>query len=335
MIGPRIVLAGSVDSSRWTLEELTNHGAQVVGVLGLAPNKSSRVSDYVHLRASAVAAGAGYLDFEKINNGTVIAQVEAWKPDVLFVVGLSQLVGKKLLALPTRAVVGFHPTKLPQGRGRAPLVWLILSGKRGAATFFEIDEGVDSGPILVQEPFEVGPDDYASDVMSSLETATRRALARWIPALISGEWSPRPQDHSRATWTGARLPADGLIHWSKPATEVFTLIRAASRPYPGAYTHVDDHRLRVWRASLADRPAVSGALGRVLEIGTDGNLLVQTGDGSIWLTEIEWDEDWGGPHPQIRVGTRMGYVVENEIFRLQQRLATLESRLEALDEGTR
>jgi methionyl-tRNA formyltransferase len=331
MRGPRVVLAGSVASSLWTVEELLAHGGQLVGVLGLSPSKARSVSGYVHLAEIANTADIPYLDFERINDADVISQVVAWQPDLLFVIGLSQLVGKELLAVPTRGTVGFHPTQLPRGRGRAPVAWLVVTGEDGAATFFVMDEGVDAGPILAQERFDVGPDDYASDVMAKLETATRRALALWIPTLARGEWNPRPQDHSKATWTGIRRPADGLIDWTSSAKDIYALVRAASRPHPGAYTHAGTGRLRIWRARLELARPIRGAVGRVLDVGADGALLVQTGDGLIWLTEVEWDGESGGPVADVRVGARLGYIAENEIFQLKQKLAELELRLRAIE----
>ena len=85
------------------------------------------------------------------------------------------------MAIPRLGSVGFHPTFLPAGRGRAPLAWLTLDTGPGAASFFLIDDGIDSGPIFVQEPFEVTPQDYAGDVGTKLLDATTRALDRWLP----------------------------------------------------------------------------------------------------------------------------------------------------------
>ena len=135
--------------------------------------------------------------------------------------------------------------------GRAPLAWLTLDGGPGAASFFLIDDGIDSGPIFVQEPFEITPDDYASDVGLKLLDAMTRALDRWLPELLVGKWDPKPQSEALATYNGRRGPDDGLIDWSCiRQLEIHTLIRAASVPHPGAYTWVGDRRLILWRAEL-------------------------------------------------------------------------------------
>src|SRR5436190_11524534 len=118
---PRIVLAGSVSFSRVTLEGLVHHGANLAGVLGLDPSASEGVSDYARLDDIAEAAGAPYYAFTKINAPDVAETVKSWAPDVLFVVGLSQLIRDEIMSMPRFGSIGFHPTPLPRGRGRAPI----------------------------------------------------------------------------------------------------------------------------------------------------------------------------------------------------------------------
>ncbi len=322
--GLRIVLAGSVGSSRLTLLALLSHRANVVGVLELQPDDSTAVSGYARLHDVAIEAGVPCVGFQKLNEPEVVAQVREWQPDLLFVVGLSQLVKAELLSVPTLACIGFHPTCLPRGRGRAPVAWLVLDATPGAVTFFVMDEGADSGPILVQEPFDVRPTDDAEQVTASLEQAIVRALDRWLPSLLSGEWNPQPQDDTAATYHGKRAPEDGWIDWNKSAREIDALIRAASRPHPGAFTFLKDRKLLVWRAELDTMTPFRGVIGRVLLTDPQRGVLVQTGDGLLWLSEVAVaDGDISQP-PKLAVGQRLGYVVEDEINQLKARIAELE-----------
>lgn len=322
---PRIVLAGSVTSSRRTLQGLLRHQANVVGVLGLSHKAARNVSGYARLDDLAVSANIPYLDFDNINDPAVVTSVRAWQPDLLFVVGLSQLVKNDLLTIPTLGCIGFHPTWLPEGRGRAPLAWLVLDGRPGAATFFLMEQGVDSGPILVQEPIYITDRDYAADVVKKQEIAIDAALDRWLPKLIAGEWLPQPQDESLASYNGRRAPADGRIDWRLPAKQIHALIRAASHPYPGAYTYLKDRKLIIWRSSLETQLAYRGVVGRILHYDTENGWLVQTGDGLLWLHEVEFASDEElDPKTQLRVGLRLGYAIEDEIHALRQRMAHLE-----------
>lgn len=322
----RIVLAGSVGSSRLTLQALLRHQANVVGVLELVPDNPLAISGFARLNDVAAEARVPCVGFQNINTPEIVAQVREWQPDLLFVVGLSQLVKAELLAVPKLACVGFHPTLLPRGRGRAPVAWLVLDAAPGAANFFVMDAGTDSGPILVQEPFDVSPTDDAEQVTASLEQAIIRGLDRWLPKLLAGEWNPQPQDESLATYHGKRGPEDGWIDWTKSASEIHALIRAAGRPHPGAYSYHKDRKLLVWRAEIDTVTPFRGVIGRILLTDPQRGSLVQTGDGLIWLSEVAWC-DGDQAKPKLSVGHRLGYVVEDEVSRLKARIAELEKVL--------
>jgi methionyl-tRNA formyltransferase len=329
---PRIVLAGSVGSTRRTLEALLRHGANLIGVLELTEEAAAQVSGFTRLSEIAAAAGVPCVAFRNINAPEVYEQVRDWQPDLLFVVGLSQLVKPELLALPRRACVGFHPTHLPKGRGRAPVAWLALDGASGAATFFEMDDGADSGPILAQEPFPVTGDDYAEDVVRNIESAIDRALDRWLPKLLTGEWNPAPQDDGQATYFAKRGPEDGLIDWGDSAERIYALIRAASRPHPGAYTYFRRRKAIIWRAEVERNIPFRGVVGRVLTVDPARGALVQCGEGLLWLTEVEAAIPAEAEAiAKIGVGVKLGYVVEDELAKLHQTIVALQERVATLE----
>lgn len=319
MTRPRIALAGSVSFSERTLDALIRHGADVGGVLALANSASAGVSDYADLTVRCAAANIPCREFTKINTPEVLEQLREWSPDVFFVVGLSQLVSRELIATARLGCVGFHPTQLPEGRGRAPVAWLTHDGRDGAATFFVLEDEADAGAIFVQEPFAVAADAYAGDVIESVRAAIDGALDRWLPRLLAGEWDPVPQDETRASWWGKRGPDDGLIDWNAPARAIVRLVRTASRPYPGAYTYYRGRKVILWRARETDLP-FRGVVGRVLQV-RDGEVLVQTGDGLLLIAESEFVE---GEPLRIQVGVKLGYAVEDEIHQLRARLQALE-----------
>lgn len=336
---PRIALIGSVGSSLRTLRSLLHHGARVVGVLGLAEEASARVSGYCRLDGVAHEAGVPYREFVRINEPEVGTILRSWAPDLLFVAGLSQLVRREILEIPRLSCVGFHPTRLPEGRGRAPIAWIILDGVPAAATFFVLEETADSGPILAQEPFDVAPEDHAGEVLEKMESAIDRALENWLPGLLAGEWHPTPQDKALATFYGRRTAADGLIDWQRPAREIVDLVRAASRPHPGAYTYVEQRRLVVWRAAAEEVLPHRGAVGRILATDPSRGLLVQANPGLVWLGETEIAPDrteTGGDTdtPRLVAGVRLGQSPADEIADLRRRLTRLESRLAETGAGS-
>ena len=329
-----IVLAGSVGSSRRVLQGLLRHRANVVGILGLAATKANNVSGYTRLDDLAIEANIPYVEFTNINSSEIQEIVRNWTPDLFFVVGLSQIVKKELMAIPRLGCVGFHPTWLPEGRGRAPVAWLTLEGRPGAATLFLMDEGTDSGPILAQQPFYVSDHDYASDVIEKLERAIDSALDQWLPTLLAGHWEPQPQSKTHANYNGKRGPEDGLIDWRMSAKQIYALIRATSRPHPGAYTYLDGHKVIIWRAEIITTIPHRGVIGRVICTSERGELVVQTGDGLLRLSEIEIlpISDAQSVVLQLKVGQKLGMNCEDEIHLLTQKLRVLEKQINQLNE---
>lgn len=314
---PNIMLAGSVNSSKKTLQKLIEHDMNITGVLGLHPDRSKNVSGYCDLKKLADDAKIPFLYFSKINDEEIISFIEDHKPDLLFVIGLSQLIHEKLLNIPTYGCVGFHPTRLPEGRGRGAIAWLVLGKTKGAATFFILDEGMDSGPILVQENFEVGKDDYAQDVINNLLVAIGRALDKLLPEMKKGQVDAKEQDDTKASYLARRKPADGLINWHKSAKDIYKLIRAVSAPLPGAYTYYKGNKIVIEKAELEHNKKIIGIEGRIVEVADKG-LLVQTGDGLIWVTKLE-----GLGLSSFKVGEDFGINYESELHKLKSYIRNL------------
>lgn len=298
---PRIIIAGSVNSSKRTLEKLIEHDMNIVHVLGLSKEKSKNVSGYQDLKELAENNNLEFSYFENINDDDTFNLIASKKPDLLFVVGLSQLVKEKLLNLPTYGCVGYHPTLLPIGRGRAAIAWIILENIPAAATFFLMDEGMDSGDILVQEPIGLNGDEYAGEVISKIMLGIDNALNKLLPRIKIGELPRKKQNENEATFLGKRAPSDGMINWNESVYEIHKLIRAVSKPLPGAFTYHKTKKLIIWRAEIERSHNYIGVPGRIQMIEND-NLVVQTGDGLLRITEFE-----GVEISQFRVGQKLGF----------------------------
>ena len=236
---PKIAIAGAVNSSLKTLEKLIEHDCNICLVLALNPEKAKNVSGYRDLMVTANEHKLFSRYFNNINDEEVFVLLQEKKPDILFVIGLSQIVKRRILNLPKYGSIGYHPTKLPKGRGRGAIAWIILGKAPGAATFFLMDEGMDSGPILCQVAYEVTDNDYAQDVIEKVMMAIGEALDNLLPNINKGILVWKEQKTSEITFLGRRKPQDGLIDWSRDAREIHTLIRATSSPLPGAFTFYD------------------------------------------------------------------------------------------------
>jgi len=283
-----VALIGSVSSSLACLEALVESGVEVVGVLGVDESRADGISDYRSLRQAARQAGLPFQAFEKVTEPGVATFLGQRPHDLLWVIGLSQMMPAPLVDIARVGGVGFHPTMLPEGRGRAPVAWTILRGARAAASLFFLTDEPDAGDIIAQEEVAVRPDDYSEDLIARTNVTLKSLVRGLAPAIQTGQIPRRPQDHAAATYYEKRTPSDGLIDWSQSTDQVYRLIRAAGRPYPGAFSWLGGDKLTVWRAEPADRDVAGqgDALpGTVLDVVPTRGLLVRTGDGSIWVTE--------------------------------------------------
>lgn len=285
---PKIAIAGSVSSSLRTLKKLNEHKCTICAVLGLSPDVSKNVSGYVDLKLEGERLGYPSAYFTKINDSSVLDFLQKKEIDLLFVVGLSQMVKEPLLSLASIGNVGFHPTKLPQGRGRGAVAWIVLGKTPAAATFFLMDEGMDSGPILGQKSFEVLNTDYAEDIIHKIKYSIDGVLDDILPILNAGALLALPQDHKKATFLGVRKLKDGMIDWSKTDREVYDLIRATSRPLPGAFSEFDGETIKIWRSQI--KPQFTGIPGRIMDV-VDGRPIVCCGSGAVLIEEYTSEKE--------------------------------------------
>ncbi len=311
----RIGLIGGVKSSAITLEKLCEHKLDIVEVFGYQPKSIETVSGYYDLEILCSENSINFTPFVKINDHT--QKIQSLDLDFLLVVGISQLVSTAIIDAPKIAAIGFHPTKLPEGRGRAPLAWLVHEAKDGAATFFMLEDIADAGAIIAQRDFEVSVDDTAKSVEAKVYTAMASALDTLLPQLASGELNIMEQDDSLATEFGIRKPEDGLIDWSNSAYEIDRLIKAASTPHPGAFTYLESKQIAVLTSRIEKKLKIKGVQGRILKTNKH-EALVQTSEGIIWISTVPEDM------ATLKVGRLLGYKVDLEIFALKKEIAELK-----------
>lgn len=318
----KTAVIGGVGSTALLVRKLREHGYGDVKVWGYHPADCSDVSGWSDVVSLAEELGFGGGRFVRV--AECLPALEHWGPDVIFAVGLSQLIPEEMIRVAGLGCIGFHPTRLPLGRGRAPLAWIVEDGVPAAASFFWLGGGVDDGPLLAQEPFDVLPEDDALSVSAKLMAAMSVALDRLLPSLLAGNLVGQDQDHARATWYGRRTPADGVIDWEETPDVILRKIRAASMPHPGAFTFAGNEKLIIWKAERSREP-ITGVPGRIVAVDADGGFQVQSGGGLVRV--VEWDAgDW-----KPRVGQRLGFSVQWELSRLRGRCASLETRLAELE----
>lgn len=267
----KTILIGSVSSSKTILEEMIRIKFPIDMVFSLDEACAGNVSGYCPIHEIAELHSIPYRKFKAINNVEHIAVIREINPDYIFIIGLSQLVGKEIIKEASKGVVGFHPTPLPKFRGRAAMVWQILLGVRETkCSMFFIDEGIDSGDIIMQEEYVIEDVDYAVDVSRKMNEAFRRLVMKVLPQMKAGTFQSVKQNEEEATYLLRRTPEDGIINWQEPMEKIQRLIRAVSKPYPGAFSNYDGkHKAIFWKADYLKNDKYIGIPGQIAKITND------------------------------------------------------------------
>lgn len=214
-----------------------------------APNKSGRI----YLDSFCAARSIPLLKANNVNDDIVVEAIERAGLDWLFIIGWSQIARDAVLHAPRRGVLGMHPSLLPEGRGRAAIPWAILKRlERTGVTLFKLDGGVDTGPILDQIEITLGPGTDAGTLYRDVDAAHTALIKSAYPRLEADKLALRDQDESRATIWPARRPKDGRLDLGGSVADAECLVRAVTRPYPGAFYVKDGRRIIVWKARILD-----------------------------------------------------------------------------------
>src|SRR5262245_4906371 len=282
------------------LEAAAEAGAKIVGVVTLPgpidPSRSGQCSfDEVAARLDA-----SRVETRDINSPETLNSIRELNPELIFVVGWSQLVRDSFIKLAPEGVFGMHPTLLPRHRGRAPIPWTILTGlARTGVTLFEIlDATADSGAIVGQVAVEIAPDETATSLFARLADAHVRLVRDLVPQLLARSAPRVPQDARRASHWPKRVPGDGIIDWETRAPYLYDWVRAQTRPYPGAFTFLGQDKVIVWGARPVELTDDAPA-GTIVDVSADGPV-VACGEGGLLLEEIQTDAG------ELVVGARLG-----------------------------
>lgn len=284
----RVLFVGSVQFSEAAFRELLNLDAEIVGLITKESSKFN--SDHVDLAPLARGKGIPVLHESKINEPAPLRWIQEKKPDVIYCFGWSELIKRPVLDASPLGVVGFHPAALPSNRGRHPLIWALALGlTETASTFFFMDEGADSGDILSQEKIPLFETDYARDLYDRTIEVAMGQIRKFHPALSSGQFIRKRQDHSVANSWRKRGAADGRIDFRMTARSIYNLVRALSEPYVGAHIETPQGDVKVWRAEVAEGGPRNFEPGKVLALNQD-QIRVQCGEGSIILMNHEFPQ---------------------------------------------
>ena len=248
----KIGFIGCVQSSAKLLETLLQLESNLVDVVGVVTLNSSAINaDHYDLAPICRRHNIPYCYHDGSDKEKSRKFLEDLRPDVIYCFGWSYLLDRDMLALTSLGVIGFHPAKLPQNRGRHPIIWALALGlDETASTFFKMDAGADSGPILSQVDIPISTHDNANSLYKKILSTAQKQVREFTIALASGEGELSIQDESRATYWRKRSRKDGMIDWRMHAGTIHNLIRALSHPYPGAEFIYRGQSVLVWDSEL-------------------------------------------------------------------------------------
>ena len=204
------------------------------------------------LKQAALAAGLAVAQPEKIrNNAEFRAQLEAIAPDAIVVVAYGRIIPLWMLALPRLGCINLHASLLPKYRGAAPIQWAIAMGDAFTGnTTMLLEEGLDTGPILLQQTHEIGPEQSAAELFPVLANAGAPLIVETLAGLADGTLQPQPQNHEGATFAPLLNREDGRMDFAaRSATEIYNRWRGF-QPWPGAFTALHGKKLIVHRLAI-------------------------------------------------------------------------------------
>jgi UDP-4-amino-4-deoxy-L-arabinose formyltransferase/UDP-glucuronic acid dehydrogenase (UDP-4-keto-hexauronic acid decarboxylating) len=227
------------------------------------------------------------------------------KADLLFSFYYRSMLKQEVLDIPPLGAMNLHGSLLPKYRGRAPVNWVLVKGEtETGVTLHFMTEKPDAGDIVGQAAVPIAFEDTARTLFGKMEEAAARLLDELLPRIAKGDIPRRPNEIARGSYFGGRKPEDGRIDWSRPAVEIYNLVRAVTRPYPGAFTELEGEKLTVWWAlplpAAEESPLSPGTIrgtggpsyamagGCVAPVSGPRRAVVETGDGWLQLEEIEW-----------------------------------------------
>ncbi len=271
------------------LEALAAAGHEIVAVVAQPDRPAGRghATRELATKAWARAHGATVLQPENVRGGGFAAELASLGPDVLAVAAYGRILGADLLTLAPYGALNVHASLLPKYRGAAPIQWALANGElESGVTIMQMDEGLDTGDVLLQRATSISPEENAEMLAARLASLGGDALVQTLRLLSDGVVVPVRQDQAKATLAPILTRGDGRVDWSMPAARIAGRMRGFS-PWPGAWTTLDGRPLKLIAATPLAGSAAEGEPGAGRR-ATGRGLAVSCGEGTaLLLTRVQ------------------------------------------------
>ncbi len=303
---PRIIFMGTPQFAVPTLETIICEKYDILCVVSQPDRPKGRGQKLSPPPIKVIARenNLGILQPERLDDRFLEA-IDPLRPDLFVVVAFGQIIPGKVLSSARWGGINIHASLLPQYRGSAPIQWAILNNEKttGLTTMF-MDEGLDTGPILLQQKVDIQEGETAGELHDRLAILAPGLLIKTLKGLADGTVGAIAQDDSLATYTSKITKEKGLIDWSWPAERLYGLIRGLD-PWPGASTYFNGKPLKLFRCLLADTSRKHSTPGRVRDF-TEKGLEIETGRGTVIVKEFQSPGKRRLPAREFIQGSRIG-----------------------------
>ncbi len=281
---------GTPDFAAASLARLIEDGHEIVAVFTQPDKPAGRGKrpKAPPVKELALRHGLAVHQPSKIKTNEEVRQLfHLLAPDVTVVAAYGKILPAWMLEAPRLGSINVHASLLPKYRGAAPINWAIARGERETGvTIMQMDEGLDTGPMLRKRAIEIGPEETAEELTARLADLGAELLSETLPLVERGEIVAAPQDDRAATYAPMLKREDGLIDWSMSAKEIADRVRAF-QPWPGAYTIFRGGRLIIWRARESARQGEPGDPAVMRGISKDGIIVSCAGEADLLIEELQ------------------------------------------------
>jgi len=281
----KIIFMGTPEFAVPSLEALINSEHDVIAVVAQPDKPKGRGHKLTPPPTKVLAEkfNIPILQPEKIKTDEFLQELKELNPDVICVTAYGKIIPKSILELPEHGCINVHPSLLPKYRGAAPVNWTIINGEKvTGVTIMQMDEGMDSGEILLVREVQIGNDDDAEKMLAKLSNIGGEMLVEALKLIGEGKLNPIKQDQSEVTFAPMLQKSDGQIKWEKSAQDIRNLIRGLT-PWPGTFTKLGDYTLKIYKVYICEG---RGKPGEIIETGKN-SLIVATGDGALEILELQ------------------------------------------------
>ncbi len=274
----RVIFMGTPDFAVGTLEEIIKAGHEVVLVVS-QPDKAvgrSKALRYTPVKACALEHGIEVYQPQKVRDSECIERLRTYHPDIIIVEAFGQIIPRAILDMPRYGCVNVHASLLPKYRGAAPIQWAVINGDAvTGVTTMRMDEGLDTGDMLISKSVEIGENETAEELHDRLSSLGSEVMRETIAELQAGNLHPVKQDNEKSTYAPILTKELSKIDWNDTAQHIHDKIRGLYS-WPGATCEFKGKVIKIHSSRLAG--ACSGKPGEIIESGK--RLVVSCGDGN-------------------------------------------------------